>query len=88
MSNTHYEYDPATCITAGELRQLGIALPEGIPDCGWVPRAAIRSHVTGSQITPAGALEVDMTVRFDEPFRWVTVDVTIQNKPAAAGGAA
>lgn len=38
---TDNEYDSEKCVTAGELRQLGIPIPEGIPDVAWVPRTAL-----------------------------------------------
>ena len=36
------EYDERTCITARELRAGGVGLPEEIPSCAWVPRAAVK----------------------------------------------
>lgn len=68
------EYDPETCATAGELRDMGFPIPDSIPDCGWVPRASVR-------VNPASATDVDpndpTVVRFTtdvdflEPFRWM-----------------
>ena len=51
------KYDPATCITAGELRSMGMKIPDTVPDCGWIPRFGIKmeNHKTvadGDTILP------------------------------------
>jgi hypothetical protein len=63
------EYNEATCTTAGQLRRLGLDIPEGIPDRAWVPKAALKSRVTyaayqGERI--AISIAIDMV----QPFRW------------------
>jgi hypothetical protein len=40
MASWPTEYDEVTCITAAELRWMGIAVPEDTPDVAWIPRAA------------------------------------------------
>lgn len=35
------DYDPASCVTAGELRAMGCAVPEKVPDCAWVPKSMV-----------------------------------------------
>jgi len=76
---TEPEYDEVTCITAGELRAAGAVVPENIPDCGWVPRHALRYEVGKATGDPAtGRFSVGIGVTFLQPFRWleVTVDCT------------
>lgn len=73
------EYDEKTCITAGELRGLGIRLPEDIPDVAWVPRIALvfkpgKGRVEGDKLL------VDVGVEVLAPFRWVSVDLVIGEK--------
>ncbi len=38
-------YDEAMCITAGQLRAVGITVPEKIPDYAWVPRRSVKLTV-------------------------------------------
>ena len=74
------EYDPAIRITAGELRALGLDLPENIPDCGHVSRTAIR-HVALTEnpikLMADGAVQFGIDVFIDEPFYWITLDAVI-----------
>lgn len=85
MNNvTEPTYDAATCITAGELRSCGVPVPENIPDCGWLPRAAMRVRNVASESTAediaAGRLCVGMDVEFMQPFRWLQVTLTVDKK--------
>lgn len=77
---TDRDYDPKLDITAGEFRALGKVLPASIPDCAWVPRAAMRMGEV--KATPTGdpsrrGVHVSWSVTFDEPFRWVEVTGTL-----------
>jgi hypothetical protein len=83
-NETEPEYDATTCITAGELRDLGIAIPDSIPDCGWVKRSAM--FFKPSPQPPPNAediknniLRVDLSVGFHEPFHWISTKFTINN---------
>lgn len=73
------DYDPDTCITAAELRAMGIEVHERVPDVGWVPRAAMRMSAEPAEHTPediaAGLLKMDMAITFTEPFRWIELNV-------------
>lgn len=68
------EYDPATCITAGELREMGFPVPDEIPDCGWVPRTEMVMNAE-PESTPedinAQILRMDMRLDFKVPFKWI-----------------
>lgn len=67
------EYDPETCITAGELRKVGlINLPDNVPDCAWIPRWAYELGVDECTESDEeqGQVGIRMTVRFTQPFRW------------------
>ncbi len=72
------EYDESTCITAGELREIGCAVDAAIPDCGWLSRAAIH-FVPGNAATMpgGGGIQLSIAVEFTEPFRWIEACVTI-----------
>jgi hypothetical protein len=79
MASWPTEYDEVTCITAAELRWMGIAVPEDTPDVAWIPRAALRvesfklTHATDHGATVHGTA----SVTFLTPFRWVECQVTI-----------
>ena len=68
------EYDEQTCLTAGELRSMGLVVPEEIPDVAWVPKDSVKIG-EGRNTTWAGSgprvIKVSMSIRITEPFRWV-----------------
>jgi hypothetical protein len=66
------EYDPKTCITAGELRAARVEVPDSIPDCGWVPKASIRLGVPEGSVDGDGNLVINTPVEFTEPMRWIS----------------
>lgn len=75
------EYDPATCITAGELRAVGVPVPDNIPDCGWVPRWAWTFKAEPAEHQAAQSPDVismEVSHRFSEPFRWVDVKALVE----------
>ena len=47
-------YDPKTCVQVGTLRDMGIAVPDDIPDCAWTPRDSMRmiinNHLADDQV--------------------------------------
>lgn len=66
------DFDPATCVTAKQMRTLGFSIPETIPEEAWLPKDAIsftkpRMHHI-SEETLVGTVDV----RIQQPFRWVT----------------
>jgi len=65
------EYDPATCVTADELRGQGIPVPDDVPGCGWIHRAAIRARQVGVVQAADGSYQGAIEVSFLEPFRWL-----------------
>lgn len=79
------EYDPATCITAGELRAMGMPIPGHIPDCGWIPRWSMRITATTPEHSPkdiaANILRVDLGTSFLVPFRWVELSAIVGKTP-------
>lgn len=66
------EYDAATCVTAAELRDLGLTLPESIPDCGWVTRSSLKFDAE-----KMGDLILSAKLVFSEPFRWINLTVRL-----------
>jgi hypothetical protein len=71
------EYDPVTCVTAGELRALGAEIPDAVPDCGWVSRAALL-YDNSPEVTVEGSrMSIHMSATIDEPFKWINVTVDI-----------
>jgi hypothetical protein len=72
------EYDPATCITAGELRAVGIPVPESVPDCGWIPRGSMApgpEEPTTSYDPATGIITAMIPTCFTQPFRWFELDL-------------
>jgi hypothetical protein len=67
------EYNEETCVTAGALREVGVPIPENVPDCAWVPRWSFRPEVVqgSAHDDGQGRMSIGIAVRFDEPFRWV-----------------
>lgn len=69
------KYDPETCLTAGELREVGVIVEESIPDNAWVPRACIEfegvkvQKLEGDQ----NAMNATINVQLTEPFRWIEI---------------
>ena len=75
------EYDPQTCITAGELRASGIQIPQDIPDCGWVPRWAVVPIPGSAVVTEKEKgclLSVGFSLTTTVPFQWITMSCTVQ----------
>jgi hypothetical protein len=71
-------YDPVTCVTAGELRSRGFPVPEDVPDCGWVPRTAVKTGVTDNySMDPDGRFHTTIEVSYMEAFRWVEATFTV-----------
>lgn len=83
------EYDPATCITADELRAAGVPVDPKVPGCAWIRRSAIRCAMDEKQPESSeedianGVFRVGIAVSFDEPFRWLTVTFTVPDGGAA-----
>lgn len=71
------EYDPRTCITAGELRAAGIEVDEKIPDVGWIPRVALELGTTKVDMD-GDTIVCSATMNVTEPFRWITLDAVIK----------
>lgn len=68
------EYDPFTCVTAGELRDMGLAVPQSIPDVAWVPRRSIEWGAgQGTFDEATSRLTATITARFTEPFRYIKI---------------
>lgn len=75
---TEPEYDAATCITAGELREAGMVIETDIPDCAWIPHISITYGRTlaASHDAASGTIILSLVMHVSEPFRWVQVAVT------------
>jgi hypothetical protein len=74
------EYDPKTCITAGEMREIGFGVPAQIPDCAWIPRSAfdLDWEVTCGPSGGDNSLSAKVTVKVNEPFRWIRLEFTVE----------
>lgn len=81
------QYDPKTCVTAGELRTMGLDIPSPIPNCAWVPRRAIcfgEPEVTAED----DVVHASIPTIVNAPFKWVNVEVTFGSVEEAAAAAA
>lgn len=76
-------YNPETCLTASELRNLGFPVPSEIPDGAWVPKWAIRIEpIPGEAEQSQEQLTLNWEVNFDTAFRldYITVNVQVEPK--------
>lgn len=65
-------------VSAGELRAMGIPVPDTIPDCATTKRSAIRMHVGPTTGDPgARTVNVRVDVAFDAPFEWIEMKVEL-----------
>lgn len=67
------EYDSVSCITAQELRKMGVAIPGDVPDCGWVPRCAVSYGLADQGKVEDSKITCSLTIRILAPFRWFEV---------------
>jgi hypothetical protein len=63
------EFDPATCVTAGDLRENGIPIPESVSDIAWVPLDAIKLRDWNTVHMADAAPRITATLMFMQPFR-------------------
>jgi len=80
------EYDEKTCITAGELRHIGIDIAKDIPDVAWIPRSSMI--ITDHEISydkpdddPDGTVTGVLHFQITEPFRWYRATMTVTVPP-------
>lgn len=73
-------YDPQRHITAKELRALGAAIPDHVPDCAWVPRGGAPPFTVTVENHPekAGVLRGTITMGLADAFQWMESNVTIE----------
>jgi len=74
-------YDPERCITAAELRKMGMELSPNIPDIAWVPRYAIQI----TSWNPRGTENI-FQIAITSPFRWVQADIIVTAVPTIRKG--
>jgi len=72
------EYDEVTCITAKELRDSGLKVPEEIPDFAWVPRYAMKLGLAPNSVK-CNDMEMTATIQvtFTESFKWIEATFTV-----------
>lgn len=63
------EYDPGTCVTAEELRAMGLDLPETVPDCAWLPRASVKVGTGRARFDPEDRSRILVPVTVEEGAR-------------------
>jgi hypothetical protein len=74
------DYDPERCITAGELRAMGMELPVHILDSAWIERNGYYAEVDNEREAYAdssGLVNIPVVVRFRKPFRTGLISVSI-----------
>lgn len=84
------KYDPDACVTAEDLREAGIPVPENIPSCAWVPRSSIKTSVRMPKHSKAdieaGIIKATMGFEFTEAFEWVELEVPNAETCPTCGG--
>lgn len=69
-------------ITAGELREMGLPIPESIPDCASIPRSAMKWTVVDAATTADDKTVVlKLNVAFTANFEWVQLDIVLGPEP-------
>jgi len=63
------DYDPKTCVTAEELRAMGVVFDADVPDCAWVPRASLVPD-PGSCVLKADEPWLKARIRVGPRFKW------------------
>jgi len=74
------EYDPDTCFTAGELRDIGYPIPKRIPDVAWIPKWSMRPLPNTCRTFLADSCIVRFEVEFTQPFRWLECTFTLKEE--------
>lgn len=65
-------------ISAGELRERGIPVPERIPDEAVIPVGSYRMEVGDVVAGEGGRVSAEINVFFDAPFEWAEVSGTVE----------
>jgi len=75
------EYDPKTCITAGELREFGAQIPQDILDCGWIPRNHLSLKLGTHELSGLEPTQLQFSIEltFLSEFRWVKATFEISD---------
>jgi len=82
------QYNPETCVHAGELRERGYDIPESIPDCAWIPRDAMvptEDFNVEKDHSDDKLFHFSVGVVFTQPFRWVEGKFVQQNQCSHCG---
>ena len=74
------EYDPATRITAGELRSMGMNIDPKIPDCAHTNRVPHLVSCKSAEPSGPNVIALDLQLQYD-PFQWIELSLTITKKP-------
>ena len=77
-------YNPETCITAKEFRDMGVELPQNIPDWAWIGRTGYVVGIDDSRSVSGnpetGQITIHTRIRFTQSFRYISLTVN-QNPP-------
>jgi hypothetical protein len=63
-------------ITAGELRALGVPVPESVPDVAGVPRNSTHVEM-GDARMKGNTLKATLKYTITAPFEWIEVDFIV-----------
>lgn len=66
-------YDPVTCITAAEVREMGVVLSAEIPNFAWMPRTDVQLRPAGDPTYDEATKRITtpFVMRFLSQWRWV-----------------
>lgn len=73
-------YDPDTCITAGELRGIGLDVPSSIPDCAWVRKEGTYWDWGKHKLRIPGECSVFLNLRLLTSFKWVVDQMEVSDE--------
>lgn len=72
--NVDIENDVVGKITAGELREIGIPVPDTIPDVASIERAAVQI-APGDPVRDGDKIRMKLNVSFSKPFEWIDLRI-------------
>lgn len=76
------DFNPDTCITAGQIRAMGGTIPDTVPDCAWVHRKHMKVAFEPAEAGEGLEVHLNAIITFTAPMEWVTVPIRVTGDPS------